>query len=325
LARSTADAIQQGHATLAKRDRAKWILEGDIQGCFDHIDHEWLMSTVPTDKAVLRKWLKAGYMEDKALHPTEAGTPQGGIISPTLANMTLDGLESTLYRRFKKGKRNPHKINLIRYADDFVITGATKEVLEKEVRPVVEEFLAQRGLTLSPEKTRITHIDEGFDFLGFNIRKYQGTLLIKPAKKNVTAFLDKIRAFVKSRQAIRQDRLIGALNPVLRGWADYYRHVAAKATFSRISHEIWCCLWQWAKRRHPNKGLRWIRKKYFRTLYRRSWVFATPTGEKLPNGKAKLAVLRNMGDTKSVGTARSRRTPIHSTRNGKATLSTGKA
>jgi RNA-directed DNA polymerase len=297
-ARSTADAAQQCHAILAKQDRAKWILEGDIQGCFDHIDHEWLIGTVPTDKTVLRKWLKAGFMENKARHPTEAGTPQGGIISPTLANMTLDGLESMLQRRFKKGKRNPHKINLIRYADDFIITGATKEVLEKEVRPVVEEFMAARGLTLSPEKTRVTHIDEGFDFLGFNIRKYRGTLLIKPAKKNVTAFLDKIRAFVKSRQTIRQDRLIGALNPVIRGWADYYRHVAAKATFSRIDHEIWRCLWPWAKRRHPNKGLRWVKKKYFHTWQGRSWVFATPTGEKLPNGKPRWAVLRHMEDTK---------------------------
>jgi RNA-directed DNA polymerase len=297
-ARSTADAIKQCYLALAKQDRAKWILEGDIQGCFDHISHEWMMDTVPTDKTVLRKWLKAGYIENKALYPTEAGTPQGGIISPTLANMTLDGLESALYCRFKKGKQNPHKINLIRYADDFIITGATKEVLAEEVRPVVEEFLAERGLTLSPEKTRITHIDEGFDFLGFNIRKYQGILLMQPAKKSVSTFLDKIRAFVKKQQTIRQDKLIGALNPAIRGWANYYRHVAAMATFRRVSHEIWCCLWRWARRRHPNKGLRWVRKKYFCTLHGRSWEFAAPTGEMGPSGKPKLAVLRNMGDTK---------------------------
>ncbi|MEE2474350.1 reverse transcriptase domain-containing protein, partial [Pseudomonas aeruginosa] len=125
--------------------------------------------------------------------PTEAGTPQGGIISPTLANLTLDGLEPMLLRRYLKRNWNKQKVNIVRYADDFIITGATKEVLETEVRPMVEEFLAKRGLTLSPEKTNITHIDDGFDFLGMNVRKYDGKLLIRPSKKNVSAFLGKVR------------------------------------------------------------------------------------------------------------------------------------
>lgn len=250
------------------------------------------------DSAVLRKWLKAGYLESNALYPTEAGTPQGGIISPTLANLTLDGIEPMLLRRYLKKNWNKQKVNIVRYADDFIITGATKEVLENEVRPMVEEFLAARGLTLSPEKTKITHIDDGFDFLGFNVRKYDGKLLIKPAKKNVSAFLGKVREFVKTNKALRQDKLVKALNPMIQGWANYHRHVVARRTFERVRMEIWQCLWQWARRRHPNKGAQWVRKKYFLTDGFRGWVFAMKTGEKLSNGKPKLVELRDICDTK---------------------------
>lgn len=297
-ARSTADAIEQCFALLAKNDRAKWILEADIKGCFDNIGHDWLLESVPMDTAVLRKWLKAGYLEGNALYPTEAGTPQGGIISPTLANLALDGLEPMLLQRYLKKNWNRQKVNIVRYADDFIITGATKEVLENEVRPMVEEFLAKRGLTLSPEKTRITHIDDGFDFLGMNVRKYDGKLLIKPAKKNVSAFLGKVREFVKGNKALRQDKLIKALNPVIQGWANYHRHVVARRTFERVRMEIWRCLWQWARRRHPNKGAQWVRKKYFQIDGSRSWVFAMNTGERLGNGKPKLVALRDICDTK---------------------------
>src|ERR1700734_2504842 len=156
-ARSTADAIGQCHLILSKGDSPVWVLEGDIRGCFDYISHEWMLHHVPTDKKVLRHWLKAGYLENRTLFPTEAGTPQGGIISPTLANMVLNGLESLLWKTFPArkslaGKANP-KVNLIRYADDFIVTGASKELLENEVRPVVAQFLRERSLELSPEKT----------------------------------------------------------------------------------------------------------------------------------------------------------------------------
>src|ERR1700678_36536 len=168
--RSTADALQQCFNTLCRGCSPQWILEGDIKGCFDHISHDWMLRQVPTDKAVLHKWLKAGYLENRTLFPTEAGTPQGGIISPTLANMVLNGLESLLWKTFPArkslaGKANP-KVNLIRYADDFIVTGASKELLENEVRPVVAQFLRERSLELSPEKTCVTSIDQGFDFLG---------------------------------------------------------------------------------------------------------------------------------------------------------------
>ena len=182
--RCTVDAIVQCHTILSKEVSPQWILEGDIKGCFDHISHQWLLDNIPTDKVMLCKWLESGFVFNRQLFPTEEGAPQGGIISPTLANMALDGLQAMLaenfkLRRTKMGYFNP-MVNLVRYADDFIITCSDREILESQIKPAVSEFLQARGLTLSEEKTKITHIDEGFDFLGFNVRKYKGTLLIKP-------------------------------------------------------------------------------------------------------------------------------------------------
>src|SRR5271155_1027327 len=173
--------------------------------------HQPSMDAQPclTDKVVLQKWLKAGYIENRTLFPTEAGTPQGGTISPTLANLTLDGLEKRLAANFprqgwKNRQRWTPKVNLIRYADDFIITGDSKELLENEVRPLVERFLEERGLALSTDKSRITHIDEGFDFLGQNLRKYDGKPLVKPSKKNTHAFLEKVRALIGANKTVSQ-------------------------------------------------------------------------------------------------------------------------
>nr|WP_235442801.1 reverse transcriptase domain-containing protein [Caballeronia mineralivorans] len=163
--RSTADAGGQCFNSLAKKASAEWVLEADIQGCFDKISHDWMIANIPTDKVILKKWLKAGYVYQNELFPTDAGTPQGGIISPVAANMTLDGLEAMLAEKFPRAKPRGLKMTMVRYADDFIITGHSKEWLEHEVRPAVVEFLAERGLVLSPEKTRITHIKDGFDFL----------------------------------------------------------------------------------------------------------------------------------------------------------------
>lgn len=282
--RSTADAIEQCFKALARRDRAQWILEGDIRGCFDNISHDWLMANVPIDKVVLRKWLNAGYMESKAWFATREGTPQGGIISPVLANMALDGLEAVLAKQFPRelkrgGKRHYLKVNMVRYADDFIITGASRELLEQEVLPLVVSFLRERGLELSPEKTVITHIDRGFDFLGQNVRKYNGKLLVKPSRKNVKAFLLKVRSLIKKHRMAPQLRLLEILNPVIRGWANYHRHVVSKETFSKADHLIWRALWNWARFRHPNKGHRWIVKKYFHTVKSRNWVFGVALSE----------------------------------------------
>ncbi len=207
---------------------------------------------------MLKKWLKAGYMEKHVLHPTEAGTPQGGIISPVLANLTLDGLERMLMEHFPKVKTAKGSlVNFARYADDFIVTGRTKELLEREVKPRIEQFMSERGLQLSQEKTTITHIEDGFDFLGQNVRKYKAgkrhKLLIKPSNKNVQAHLEKIRE-TKKNSALSAGKLILLLNPIIRGWAQYHQHVVSKEIFNSVDDAIYRRLRQWMKRRHPKKS-----------------------------------------------------------------------
>jgi len=301
--RSCADAIKQCFNALSKEASAAWVLEGDIKSCFDHISHQWMLEHVPMDKTVLRKWLKAGYVDKRTLFPAEAGTPQGGIISPTLANMTLDGLEKQLHRDFPKrvcrgGRIQYPKINLVRYADDFIITGASKELLENEVRPVVERFLKERGLTLSPEKTRITPIEEGFDFLGQNLRKYGGHPLVKPSQKNTHAFLEKVGEIINANKSASQANLIGMLNPVIRGWANYHQHIVATEMFSRVDTEIWKRLWQWAKRRHSKKTSRWVKDRYFHSIGGRSWTFAVESRQRSAKGGPVWCRLVYASDTK---------------------------
>ena len=296
-ARSTADAIEQCFRVLNGADSAPWILEADIRSCFDEISHDWLIAHIPTDKAILRGWLKVGYLHNRVFHATEAGTPQGGIVSPTLMNMTLDGLEALLRAKYRRGNHNLSKVNIVRYADDFIITGVTQDVLVDEVRPMVEQFLVERGLLLSPEKTRITHINDGFDFLGMNVRKYGSKLLIKPAKANVQRFLRKLRETVKASATLRHDELIRKLNPLLRGWANYHRHVVSKRIFAEVSHAVWQCLWRWARRRHPNKGAGWVRRKYFRSVGFRHWVFGTETGKTPGSGEKELLLLYDIAGT----------------------------
>ena len=293
--RSTHDAMGQLFITMSRRTSARWVLEADIKGCFDHINHDWLLRNVPMDTAVLRKWLKAGVIYKGMLQASEAGTPQGGIISPTLANMALNGLESGLVAhlgaKLGRTKAKNLKINVVRYADDFVITGISQELLENEVKPWVVGFLQQRGLQLAPEKTRIVTIDDGFDFLGWNFRKYSGTLLIKPSKKNAEAFYRKVKEAISSHKTVRQETLIRLLNPLLRGWANYHCPVVAKEAFSRMDHLLFRAIWRWVKRRHPGKKVAWLRKRYFRSEGFRSWVFAT-TVNKEDGRKVRLALYK---------------------------------
>ena len=300
--RSTADAMVELFHLLSPQTAPVWILEGDIKGFFDNINHEWLCRIVPMDRTVLRKWLKAGVIDRRQLMATEAGTPQGGIISPCLANATLNGLEIQLKRHLVKklGVRNAKKskVQCVRYADDFVVTAASKELLEDVVKPWVEQFLSARGVALSREKTQITHIHQGFDFLGWNFRKYvpkspyrNAKLLIKPSKKNVSAFYRKVREIIKGSGALTQDALIGQLNPVLKGWAQYHSPVVAKEAFSKLDNLIFWRIWRWAKRRHPRKSADWIRNKYFRSIGRQNWVFAYP----YKNGKGERQYRRLYG------------------------------
>ncbi len=269
--RNTMDALTAIHTTLNQKDARKWILDADIGGCFDNIDHDRLLKRIPVFTRTIRRWLKAGVAEFGTYKDTHTGTPQGGIISPLLANIALDGMERLFGCETAKGKPIPPGkrygrnlgINLIRYADDFVVTAPSKEVLETYVKPRLVEFLAERGLKLNDAKTRIVHVDEGFNFLGFTIRSYNGKLLTKPQKEKVQAHLRRIKNYLRRNQQTPAWRVVKDLNPITRGWANYYRHGASKVTFEKVDHKVWQKLWPWAKRRHPNKTSKWVRKRYF--------------------------------------------------------------
>jgi RNA-directed DNA polymerase len=275
--RSIADALGQCFIALAKENSPRVVLEGDIESCFDQISHEWMLDHIPMDRKVLEKWLKAGYMEGRRLYPTEEGTPQGGVISPVLANLVLDGLETVALQADpqRRGNLRP-KINVVRYADDFIITGSSQEQLEHKVRPAVEAFLGVRGLRLSKEKTRITAIEDGFDFLGATVRKYKGKLLIRPSKRNILDFLRELRRLIRTQKAAKALDLIRQLNSKLRGWANQQRHLVSSRAFRYVDKSVFQALWQWAKRRHPNKGKGWVRAKYCRIVPNQGSTFTAP-------------------------------------------------
>src|SRR5262249_13546110 len=213
--------------------------------------------------------------EKHVLFATTEGTPQGGIVSPVLANRALDGLQRLLAERFMstRGRERKHKVHLVRYADDFIITGTSKVLLEYEVQPLVEHFLAQRGLEPSHEKTRITHIEDGFDFLGQTIRRHRnGKVFIKPSKRSVKSFLAKVQETIDSSGGMTAGELIRRLNQQIKGWTMYHRYAVSKRIFGAVDHRIYWRLRQWCRRRHRSKGWGWIRKKYFQRAGNRDWV-----------------------------------------------------
>ena len=287
--RCAQDACEYAFSYFARKVSPEWVLEGDIKGCFDNISHNWLIENIPMDKNVLKQFLKAGFVFKGDLFPTDDGTPQGGVISPILANMALDGLEKVLSDRFhtnRLGKvdlrfKNAHKVNLVRYADDFIISAATEEIA-LEAKELVREFLASRGLELSEEKTLITHIDDGFDLLGWTFRKFKGKLIVKPSKKALCAFKSALSETILRRgKAWKQDVLIEKLNQQIRGWTNYHQSVCASEAFAHIDYILFELLWRWAKRRHPHKGRWWVSTKYWHRKGNRSWVFCTEDKELL--------------------------------------------
>ena len=268
--RCVADAIEQCFKSLSSKGGAQYILEGDIRKCFDRISHPWLNDHVQMDKMILNQWLSAGYLDENIFNPTTMGTPQGGIASPALALVALSGLEKVI-----KSVASPRdKVHVIIYADDFIVTANTKETLEQKVKPAIITFLQERGLELSLDKTKISRINDGFDFLGHNIRKYQGKLLIKPSKKSIKSFLGNVRSIIRKCRAIKTIDLINFLNLMIRGWANHYRHVVSKKTFNYVDDCIYRALAGWVKRRHPNKNSTWWRKSYFRSQGNRNWIFS---------------------------------------------------
>ena len=279
--RCAQDAMEYMFKLLSRRTSPEWILEGDIKGCFDNISHEWMMKNIPTDKRIMKQFLKCGYVDNKKLFPTTEGSPQGGLISPTYANLTLDGLEALLlgkYSTSSTGHYNPnynkHKVHLCRYADDFIVTADCKEVLI-EVKELLVGFMNTRGLKLSEEKTVITNINDGFDFLGWNFRKFRGKLLIQPSTKSKKKVTEKLSQTVKYYRGAKQELLIAKLNEITKGWAEYHHCVCAKRAFALIDHRLWEMLWKWAKRRHPRKNNKWIKNRYWHTKCGRQWSFRT--------------------------------------------------
>lgn len=306
--RSVHDAITQCHSRLRK-GHDLWVLDADIKGAFDHISHRYILDAIGAipGRELIKQWLKAGYVESDVFYETPNGVPQGGVISPLLANIALDGLGAMLDKHRKVSPRTPlpsakgstyqrklPKYGFIRYADDFVVTARSQEDLEA-VLPEIQAWLQQRGLQLNPEKTQIVPVTKGFNFLGFTIRHFNGHCIIRPQKDKVLAFLNDIRSWLKRHKDIKQVDVIRYLNPKLKGWCNFYRHVASKRVFSYVEYQIWKALWRWSYKRHRNKGRRWVAKKYFHTLRGRSWIFATKAQDR--DGKEHTFALTQVYDT----------------------------
>jgi RNA-directed DNA polymerase len=275
--RSCQDAIGQNFIRLNSYAGHTWVLEADIKGFFDKIAHESILEQLGSfpKRNLIKGWLKAGFIFEGKFNPTEMGTPQGGVISPLLANIGLHGLENYI-------KSTNPKLGVVRYADDFVVTAKDRGSLEI-AQDQIKQWLSTRGLELSAEKTLITSMDEGFDFLGFNHRHYNGKLLIKASKKKVLNFCKRIGTEIKAVNGVEQEVVIKKLNPILRGFANYYKGVVSKETFSYISHRVWQYLWRWAKRRHPNKNTKWVQKRYFKTINGNKWTFCASTADRQGN------------------------------------------
>lgn len=283
--RCAQDAIQR-IVTIAKPgNNRKWVLETDVKGAYDNINHDFLMKAVGNfpGREWIKAWLKAGVMEKGQLIPTKAGTPQGGIISPLLANIALHGMETSLGISYDKNgqlrQRSPYAI--VKYADDSVVLARTKEECQK-AKEKLETWLKERGLELSEEKTRIRHIEEGFDFLGFNIKHYKTSskkkgvvLLAKPSKESVKAFKKQMTLEWKKALSWDTKRVIENLNPKIMGWASYFRAGTSKKTFSKLDQWMWGKQAWYSYRKHPNKSWQWRKDKYWGKIRGRNdrWVF----------------------------------------------------
>ncbi|MBF2065256.1 MAG: group II intron reverse transcriptase/maturase [Calothrix sp. C42_A2020_038] len=299
--RSCQDAIQAIYCVV--KQKAKYVLDADIAKCFDRIDHEALLrklNTFPTMRRQIKAWLKAGVAEDKQLFPTSEGTPQGGVISPLLANIALHGMEEVV-KQFAETlpgskKVNRESLSLIRYADDFVILHQDLQVILK-CKEIVSEWLKDMGLELKPSKTKIVHTlheyeqqKPGLNFLGFNIRQYlvgkyqsgknpHGKLLgfktlIKPSDENARIHYEQIAKIIETHKAASQKALIAKLNPIVMGWANYYATVVSKETYKHLDYLMYQKLESWANRRHPKKSKQWVMNKYWHTIGGNNWEFA---------------------------------------------------
>jgi RNA-directed DNA polymerase len=307
--RSCHDAVEAIFNAICKKP--KFVLDADIAKCFDRINHKALLrklNTFPSLRRQIRAWLKAGVIDSEQLFPTSEGTPQGGVISPLLANIALHGMEERIkqfaetldrkntYERQQSKRDKRSSLSLIRYADDFVIFHEDITVVQR-CREIISEWLQDMGLELKPSKTRLTHTlnkyqgeEPGFDFLGFNIRQFavgrtQSKLgfktIITSSKEKQKVHYEQIASIIETHKSAPQEALINKLNPIIRGWANYYATVVSKDTYSEIDNLMYLKLRAWANRRHPKKSAEWVLKKYWLPIGGFSWVFATKKGEKL--------------------------------------------
>lgn len=282
--RSCHDAIQKIYLLARPHQRKKWVVDADIKGAFDNISHETILEAIGGFPAreLVKQWLKAGYMEDGVFYDTDAGTPQGGVISPLLANIALHGMQGALGVKFNNRGHTLSKRAVVRYADDFVVFCESKEDAEASV-DILNEWLAKRGLTLSEEKTQIVHLAEGFDFLGFNIRHYENQatrsgykLLIKPSKKSVQGKRDELKAIWLSLNGHNVARVLEKLNPIIRGWANYFRIGITSKTFGALDNWMFRREVRYVKHTHPNKPKKWTKARYWGKLNHEredNWVF----------------------------------------------------
>ncbi|SDK17374.1 group II intron reverse transcriptase/maturase [Natronincola ferrireducens] len=291
--RSTRDAICNLFSKLSARSRKQWVFEGDFKGCFDNLNHQYIMDCLEgfPAKDTIYKWLKAGYVDNNSFNDTTTGTPQGSIVSPLLANIALHGMEKELgvkyYRDREYYKVSRNSVGIVRFADDFVIVCKTKEEAAT-MYGKLEPYLEKRGLTLAEDKTKITHISEGFDFLGFNLRKYKTNsgmkLLIKPSKASVKKARETIKGLFKQLRGRPVSDLITKLNPITRGIGNYWSSQVAKKIYSNMDRYIWIKVRKHLKTLHSNKSFKWIYKKYFKPDYtgvsKSQWILTDPHNHK---------------------------------------------
>lgn len=272
--RSTRDCVQYLKLVVGSyTNTRRFVLDADIKSFFDTVSHEWLLQNIPMDPKILSEFIKAGYLDDSHFKETSEGFPQGGIISPVIANLTLDGLQKEL---------NPEFL-MTRYVDDFVVLGKSHQALEKEAIPIVESFLKIRGLKLNMRKTHITDIVKGFDFLGFNFREFpdknrikgskKGIFLAQPSKIRILQFKRKLSTIIRNHKNIEPYVLILKLNPIIRGWSEYYRIATATRAFNLIGHHLFRTIWAMLTKKYRGLGRRVIRKRHFITRGNYRWVF----------------------------------------------------
>jgi RNA-directed DNA polymerase len=282
------DAIESLFNTLRGRSKRLWILDADLAGAFDNIDHEHLLKTIGDFPArrMVAGWLKAGAFEaGEGLSPTEAGTPQGGVISPLLLNIALHGLEEAAGVRYQSGSQAGDVAStsptLTRYADDLVVCCHSRQQAE-QVKARLAVWLQSRGLAFNEAKTRIVRLDqEGFEFLGFHLRRYpNGKLLIKPSVTAIKRFRQRLATEFRSLRGVNVATVLAKISPIVRGWVAYYRTVVSSRVFAALDKHLWTLAYKWACWSHPNKSKRWIVQRYFGKFnkFRNDrWVFGDRT------------------------------------------------